>query len=53
MQERLFVEGGLVEELVDAAEVCCRNFGHLVRIDGLSLRLLVDILMLTTGGQGA
>ena len=53
MQERLFVESGLVEELVDSTEVCCRNFGHLVRIDSLSLRLLVDILMLTAGGQGA
>ena len=53
MQERLFVEGGLVEELVDAAEVCCWNFGHLVCIDGLSLCLLVDILMLSTARQGA
>ena len=53
MQERLFVEGGLVEELMDATEVCRRNFGHLVCIDGLSLCLLVDILMLSAARQGA
>ena len=53
MQERLFVESGLVKELVDAAEVCCGNLSHLVRIDSLSLRLLVDILISVTRGQGA